>query len=307
MDDRQIISLRGKKNPVDPKKPYAFIHEKELSASGVIEEVATIFLTNSECPFKCLMCDLWLNTTDKPVKKGEIPKQIHWALNHLPSCERIKLYNSGNFFDKKAIPPEDYAEIVNLLKGFKSVIVECHPRLIDRSCLDFAAMLDQELEVAIGLETVNPDILPLLNKRMDLVDFKESVAFLKENGIQTRAFILLKPPYLSEHKSVYWAKRSIDYAFECGVNCCCVIPTRTGNGALDRLKDRGLFSEPSIYSLEEVLEYGINLKTGRVFADIWDLERFSSCNKCVKQRKHRLNQMNLTQEILPEIDCTCNS
>ena len=79
-DDRWIISNRGTKNPVDPFKPYGWLVEKERTASGTIEDTGIIFLTNRECAFHCLMCDLWKNTTDNTVPVGAIPAQIEFAL-----------------------------------------------------------------------------------------------------------------------------------------------------------------------------------------------------------------------------------
>ena len=112
INKKWIISNRGKKNPVDPQKPYAWIVEKERTISGKIEDTASIFLTNSECPFYCLMCDLWKNTTDFRVEPGAIPHQINYALQRLPhGATQLKLYNSGNFFDKGAIPESDYRQI----------------------------------------------------------------------------------------------------------------------------------------------------------------------------------------------------
>jgi len=56
-----------------------------------------------------------------------------------------------------------------------------------------------------------------------------------------------------------------------------------------------------------VTEYGIRLGKGRVFADTWDLELFSACDECTGKRGQRLTGMNLSQEILPVVDCKCNS
>ena len=53
-----------------------------------------------------------------------IAEQIRWALDQLPPARHIKLYNSGNFFDPNAIPPEDYEQIAELVSGFDTVIVE---------------------------------------------------------------------------------------------------------------------------------------------------------------------------------------
>ena len=305
INNKWIVSTRGKKNHIDPQKPYSWLVEKERTRSGKIEDTATIFLSNLECPFRCLMCDLWKNTTNKSVRIGDIPNQIEWALKQMPEVKHLKLYNSGNFFDKKAIPEEDYSRIASLLSDFETIIVESHPKFINEKCLLFNKMLKPELEVAIGLETVHLEVLQKLNKQMTLNDFSSAVRFLAKNGIRSRAFILLKPPFLSEPEGIFWANKSIDYAFEVGVQCCTVIPVRAGNGAMDILMKKGDFSLPMLSSLERVLEYGIGLSSGRVFADVWDLELFSDCEKCFDERQRRLMTMNLSQKNIDRIACNC--
>jgi archaeosine synthase beta-subunit len=303
--DLSILTRRPKKNPVTPWRPYDYFVEKERTADGLVENIATILLVNRECPFRCLMCDLWKNTTDFRIPEGSIPEQIRWALDYLKKTSHIKLYNSGNFFDVQAIPPVDFSRIARLLDPFKTVIVECHPRLINKRCLSFRDLVQPKLQIAMGLETVHPDVLKRLNKRMNLKDFKCATQYLTRNGILVRAFILLRPPFLNEFEGVMWAKRSIDFAFDAGVECCVIIPTRGGNGALDRLQNLELFSPPRIESLEEVLEYGIGLRCGRAFADLWDVEKLSHCDECRQQRIQRMRQMNLTQVLAPPVHCTC--
>jgi archaeosine synthase beta-subunit len=307
INDRWILSKRGKKNNVNPRKPYAWLVEKERTASGVIEDTAIIFLTNRECSYHCLMCDLWKNTTDVSVPAGAIPQQIEWALEQMPGARNLKLYNSGSFFDERAIPEEDYKSIASLVVNFETVIVESHPRLINEKCLIFRDMLKPDLQVALGLETVHTEVLRKLNKQMTLEDFRKSVSYLTQNGILSRAFILLRPPFLSESEGIFWAEQSIDFAFSAGVECCTVIPVRAGNGAMDLLMKKNYFSQPDIRSLETVLEYGIRLNSGRVFADVWDLEMFSSCKKCIDKRTNRLITMNLNQEITSPVRCICGS
>ncbi|MDZ7606666.1 MAG: hypothetical protein U5K79_14000 [Cyclobacteriaceae bacterium] len=303
-----IRSQRGPKNAVDPNKPYGFLVEKERLMTGEVADVATIFLTNRECPFHCLMCDLWKNTTDTTVAGGSIPEQIEFALTHLPPVKHIKLYNSGNFFDKKAIPPSDFPAIIGLLRGFDTVLVENHPKLITREVLDFRDKIQGNLQVAIGLETAQSEVLKMLNKSMTLEDFSNSCVFLTDHEIPVRTFILLRPPFLDEQEGIFWAKRSLDFAFDAGVECCVVIPTRAGNGALDALEKKHLFHSPQLSSLEEVQSYGISQNRGRVFADLWDLEQFSTCPHCFQQRCDRMHQMNLEQMPIPKASCrVCNS
>ena len=299
-----ILAARGAKNALDVRRPYAYLVEPECAANGQVEDVATIFLTNRECPFRCLMCDLWRNTTDETVPAGAIPEQIDFALSQLPAAKHIKLYNSGNFFDAKAIPPADYDAVIDRVRHFETVIVENHPRFCDDRVVRFRDALGTDLEVAIGLETIHPEVLPKLNKQMTADDFANAVRFLTGHGIAVRTFILLKPPFLAEADGVAWAKKSIDFAFAAGSHCCAVIPTRGGNGIMEQLADAGEFSPPGLASLEEVFEETLRSQPpGRVFVDLWDIEKLFDCDSCGPARAERLQTMNLTQTVLPKGAC----
>src|SRR5258708_2883306 len=89
--NRWVTELRGAGNQLDAQRPYAFLTEDEPDETGRIVPVATVFLTNRQCPWKCVMCDLWKNTLDEPVPPGAIPNQIDLALEQLPQASHIKL------------------------------------------------------------------------------------------------------------------------------------------------------------------------------------------------------------------------
>ena len=302
-----ILSQRGPRNAVDAAKPYAFLVENEPSASGEIVSVAVIFLTNAECPWKCVMCDLWRNTLVDPVQTGDIPSQIDYALERLPQARQIKLYNSGSFFDPNAIPPSDYCAIADRLRPFERVIVECHPSLVNDTVLGFRELLSGELEVAMGLETVHPAALAALNKRMTLADYERAARFLGHNGIALRAFVLVQPPFIGAGKAEEWAARSAEFAFEYGATAVSLIPTRFGNGALEALSTDRHFTPPTLHTFEATFSRGLALERGRVFADLWDLQNFSVCDRCFAARRRRLERMNLEQRILAPITCDCGT
>jgi radical SAM enzyme (TIGR01210 family) len=239
------------------------------------------------------------------VPAGAIPAQIDYALARLPPAEQIKLYNSGNFFDPLAIPRGDHAAIAERVRGFTNVIVENHPKMCGDECLRFRDRLGTRLEVALGLETVHPQVLAALHKRMTLADFDRAVEFLLAGSIAVRAFILLRPPLLSEEEGREWALASVEHAFRLGIGCCSIIPTRVGNGIMEQLERQGHFEPPRLASLEAVLEEGISLGRGRLFVDLWDAERLASCARCGPRRIERLREMNLAQQVLPRIACDC--
>lgn len=306
--DRWILDRRPLRNPLDPWLPYAFLAEREPGPSGEAIDVATVFLTNRECPWRCLMCDLWRNTLEETVPAGAIVAQIRHALERLPEIEpgrsHLKLYNAGSFFDPHAIPRAEYPEIARIASEFHRTIVECHPALVGARCREFLEMLGRPLEVALGLETVHPDVLQRLNKRMTLDQFRRATGFLRAHGIDVRVFILVRPPWLSEAEGMDWAIRSLDFAFACGASTCSLIPTRAGNGAMEALTATGEFAPPSLRALETALEYGLSLGAGRVFADLWDIEAFARCPSCSGARIDRLRAMNSTQSVPAPVACS---
>ncbi len=304
--DAQILQARSAKNAVDPQRPYAYLVEPEYQPNGRVESVATLFLTNRECPFRCLFCDLWRNTTDDRVPVGSIPAQIDFALDKLEPAQHIKLYNSGNFFDRQAIPPEDHISIAERVHGFDTVIVENHPSLCGDDCVRFRDQIGTQLEIAIGLETAHPEILQRLNKRMTTDDFSSASENLVTQGIRVRAFILVRTPFMTEAEGIEWAIRSMEFAFKSGVQCCSLIPTRGGNGAMDSLAADKHFAPPTLDSLEEVFDAGLAMGRGRVFVDLWDIAKLASCPRCGPDRTQRLQAMNLQQQRLPPVECDCH-
>lgn len=301
--DHWILSLRARREAVNPQIPYAFLHEEEPDSDGRLVPISTIFLTNRECPWRCLMCDLWRHALPGTVPLGAIPHQIDHALQRLPPARHLKLYNNGSFFDPRAIPVADHPAIAERLRDFECVIVECHPSLIQPRCLEFRDRLTGQLEVAMGLETAHPEVLAKLNKRMTLDDFARAAAHLRWEEIALRVFVLVKPPFLDEGEALTWAKKSIDFAFDCGAAVVSLIPVRIGNGALEQLAEQGQFAPPELATLEAAAAYGISQQRGRVFADLWDAERFSRCPACFAARRDRLQQMNLAQTVQPRINC----
>lgn len=281
----EIETLRPSRRVLSPwSKPRVSL-ESEPSGKGGVAFTTTVFLTGAECPFRCSMCDLWMHTTLEPTPVGAIPFQLREALREEPdggwqndATQRwLKLYNASNFFDPRAIPVEDYAEIAELCRGFDRVIVENHPRLSDERVLSFARSIDGKLEIAMGLETVHPVAMQLLNKSMTLADFETAVHFCSSHHIDVRAFVLLHPPGVERQDSVDWTWKTIDYAFENGARHVSVIPVRSGNGWVDQQSAHGQYSIPDLPLVSEFFSQvgarmGSNGDRVLIF-DLWDWEK----------------------------------
>ena len=286
-------------------RPSGQLIEDEPDAQGSRVRTLTVFLTNRECPWRCLMCDLWKHTTHETVPVGAIPRQIDVATRSVSGeFGQIKLYNAGSFFDPRAIPPEDHAAIAGRCHGFRSVVVESHPTLIGPKVPVFRDRLDgARLEVAIGLESAESSLLDRLNKRMTRDDFARAAGYLREHGIGVRVFLLVKPPFVDDAEALDQASRSVEFAFASGADVVSLIPTRPGNGALDRLARAGLFTPPTLTLFEDSLDAAFAFRPpgGRIFADLWDLERFCDDPGSLDARAARMAAMNLGQQVLPRI------
>ena len=316
--DRFVLARRASRQPLNPLAHQGVVIEAERAADGTCVDTATVFLTGRECPWRCVMCDLWTHTTTADTPRGAIPLQIARAIATMreqPAMPPvIKLYNAGSFFDAHAIPPQDDGVIAEALEPFTRVVVESHPSLVGARTWQLRDRLTRgrpttRLEVAMGLETAHPLALERLNKGITIEFFAAAARALAEHDVELRVFLLIHPPFIARAEQDMWLARSIAVAFDCGATVVSLIPTRGGNGAMETLEARGDFAPPSLMDIEHSAGIGLAagaLRTnanGRVFVDTWDLERLATCPRCALPRRARLTRLNLEQRMPPPIAC----
>jgi radical SAM enzyme (TIGR01210 family) len=315
LDSAAVRQARGAKAAVDPWRPIAVWDEEEVAAPFETVDCRVVLLTGAECPFTCAMCDLWRHTLAGPTPPGALPAQIEAALAHAPSAAGpeprwIKLYNASNFTDPRAVPVEDRPRIAALVDRFERVIVETHPRLVDDSLEHFARSIGGRLEVALGLETIHPDILPWLNKQMTPADFAAACARLQAADIDARAFVLVGLPGLDEPASIDAAIEAARFAAAAGCRHVSLIPTRAGNGFLDRLAADGSFVPVSAGAAEGALAGSLAGLPADclVTLDLWDWDRMAGhCRECRAARRARIERMHRARALLSPspLDCGC--
>ena len=72
---------------------------------------------------------------------------------------------------------------------------------------------------------------------------------------------------------------------------------------MDVLAEIEYFTPPSLTSIEVAMEYGLSLRAGRVFTDLWDLSEPRDVRACFSPRIERLREMNVTQTVSRPIAC----
>jgi radical SAM enzyme (TIGR01210 family) len=305
--DRRIRALRPPKRAVDPYRAHGRLLEEERRPDGRRERALTVFLAGAECPFTCSFCDLWQWTLDGPTPPGALVTQLERVLASVegPLPQRLKLYTASNFFDRRAVPPEDYAALARLATPFEAVTVESHASTIGAAALDFAQMLGEgrSLEVAVGLETIHPRAMTHLNKRLDIDRFDAAARSLADSGIDLRVFVLLGAPHVPSGESVEWAVRTVAHAVACGAAVASIIPVRGGNGEMERLRALGEFTPPTLAQLEQALDASLSLGDSVVTADLWDVEKLPACEACRVRRTERMARINLSGFAEPAVGC----
>ena len=279
--------------------------EQERRPGGAIEQALTIFLAGAECPFTCSFCDLWKWTVDGATPPGALTAQLASALHAQagPPPDRVKLYNASNFFDQRAVPAADLSGMARLTSPFSAVTVESHANTIGPGTLAFARQLSGRLEVAIGLETIHPVALAQLTTRLDLPRFDRAAAFLQDNDIDLRVFVLLGAPWVSAAEVIASTVRTVEYAVERGASVVSVIPVRGGNGEMERLQAAGHFDPPNLTQLELALDGCQQFTTAVVTADLWDIDQLPGCEHCRIARVERLRRLNACGSIEPRVVC----
>ena len=270
----------ARRKRLNPNRVQAAFVEEELDAAGKLAVVATLLTTGRECAFRCVFCDLWKSTLPHATPPGAIVQQLDAALPALASASVIKLYNASNWFDPRAVPPSDWPAIAKRLQPFERVVVENHPKLCHDAAVQFRDVLKRPLEVAIGLECLDPHVLPKLRKSMTLDDVTAAMKQLRRWGVTIRAFVLTPPPLPPKHDDA--VLRTVRFAFENGAEVVSLLPLR---GTMLAGSPR-----PSFSAIRDVLLATAPELPRRLFVDLWDADDW-----CSEADQARLTAWNRTQ------------
>jgi hypothetical protein len=186
------------------------------------------------------------------------------------------------------------------------------------SVLRFRDLIEGPLEVAMGLETMDPNAMKWLNKSMSLEQFQKAVEFLNGEEIFVRSFVLLQPLGTRVDESVEWALKSCRQAAAWGSQRVSLIPTRSGNGFVENVATQIGWEPPTASQLETAFnallvspqEKGVHGARSSIYTvDLWDWKTLAgTCEVCSQWRHDRLERMNQLQRVLeshPPRACTC--
>jgi radical SAM enzyme (TIGR01210 family) len=269
----------------------------------------------------CSMCGFANDSCCRGVTPEEIEEQVEELLTKIAGAGNsfgLRVFTSGSFMDDEEIDPVTRDRIlgsISKLPGLSEFTVESRPEHVTEEKIGHLneTMPNIDTEVAIGLESSNDDVREnCVGKGFTFGDFQRASKVIREGGSRCKAYILLKPPFLSEYDAAYDSIQSIldsaDLADAFSLNACNV-----QKGTLvEELQRSGSYRPPWIWTVRHVL-LNAHREIGSDIDIICDTVAYGTrrgphnCRRCDKKARAIINDFSLSQDpvSLDALDCRC--
>jgi archaeosine synthase beta-subunit len=207
----------------------------------------------------CSMCGYAKDTLGRSATPPELAEQTERALSRYRDEPYVKVYTSGSFLDDREVDPESRRRFVAAFSGrARRLLFETLPEFADASTLEpLRGEFAGELEVALGLETTDPTVLArYVHKNAPPSEYLAAGDRVRGLGLRAKAYLLLKPPYLTEQESIDDVVRSVRTAAP-HFDALSINPVHIQNGTVvEWLYHRGRYRPPWLWSVVAALEQG---------------------------------------------------
>jgi hypothetical protein len=308
-----------KQKHYDPHEPTRVWIDEDNTPDGVYQSL-TIILNTGGCRWAraggCTMCGYVAESVEGgSVSHEALMDQIDVCLEHEEenADERsglIKIYTSGSFLDEREVGAETRRAIAETFGDRERIVVESLPDFVDQEKL--ADFTEQGLatDVAVGLETATDRVRhDCVNKYFDFEDFVAASEEADAAGAGIKAYLLMKPAFLSEPEAVEDMKRSIrkcaEYCHTVSMNPCNV----QRYTMVDDLHFRGGYRPPWLWSVAEVLRDTADVDAIVVSDPVGHgSERGPhNCGECDDRVQKAIKDFDLRQDpsVFEQVSCDC--
>ncbi|MFX1537448.1 MAG: archaeosine biosynthesis radical SAM protein RaSEA [Promethearchaeota archaeon] len=270
----------------------------------------------------CSMCGYINDSSRRDIDQSLILKQITKALDkHAPPDNKtvrvVKIFNSGSFFDDKELYPQTRHQILRQLAKnpeIQEVAVESRPEYINEEKLNAALDIlgEKKLIIGIGVESTSDRIrIECINKGFTFYDIKKATSLIIDRGAFVKAYLLLKPPFLTEIESLWDTYRSVKVLNELKVQAISLNPCTVQKGTLvEKLFRRGQYRPPWLWTVLESLKNNLqkfpHIKILCEPTGVGSLRGSRNCGKCDKVVAQIIKEISLHQKItVEEPSCGC--
>lgn len=320
----EAITIAKERQPAPPPEgeggEYIRAWQEKEGLGGEVVDAFVLILRTSGCYWArsrgCTMCGYARETLGREATKEEILSQVKKALEKYRGEPYVKIYTSGSFLDPSEVPVEARSEVAALFgKTARRLLIESLPEFITPESV--GALKDSfghELEIALGLETTQDEVLKKAVTKVSTVkEYLDAAAKVREAGAFPKAYLLLKPPFLTEEESMADTIRSIGISAQ-HFSTISINPVHIQGGTLvERLWRKGLYRPPWLWSLREVMLRGREVAGPSVrlvsFPTSGGNERgVHNCLSCDGRVLRAVERSSVTQDFdaLEDVDtCSC--
>ncbi|MCK9318820.1 MULTISPECIES: archaeosine biosynthesis radical SAM protein RaSEA [unclassified Methanoculleus] len=246
------------------EKPLASWRGKDRYDGQILDTLTVIFQSGGCSWNRCRMCG-YRHERYPDLPRDELAdrliRQVRWVKENFrdEDYQVLKVFTSGSFFDPDEVPLAARRAVAEAFRG-KMVIAETRPEYVDLGALEeFREGIDtgdwrRPLSVAVGLETTNDGIREKsIDKGFTYADFLRAAEVARAAGAGVKAYLLMKPPFLTEREARDDMVRSIKdvstVADSISMNLC-TVQSRT---EVERLWKQHAYRPPYLWSVLDVL------------------------------------------------------
>jgi len=239
----------------NPRRPVSVWRSQDLM-EGRAAQALTMILRTVGCKWnRCTMCGY--AGEGEPASAEDLIAQFKVAMEKCsPEVSVVKIYTSGSFLDPEEMPLKAREEILRLLEaaGIDKLIIESRPEYVNPEGVE-ECLSHLQTEFAVGLESASDLIRQqLIRKGFLFQDFVRASEVVHRLGGRVKAYLLLKPPHLTEGQAlrdaIASARAAGPYADIISLNLCNV----QRNTLVERMWERGEYRPPWLWSALEVLK-----------------------------------------------------
>ena len=218
--NKAMREIRARKDEThDPTEPTRVWLDEDNTPDGVYDSL-TIILNTGGCRWAraggCTMCGYVAESVEGgSVSHDHLMTQVEKCLDHEREhaedpAGQIKIYTSGSFLDEREVGAETRRAIAETFADRDRIVVESLPDFIDAGKVADFADHGLTTDIAVGLETATDRVRhDCVNKYFDFAAFERAAADAADAGAGVKAYLLMKPAFLSEAEAVADMKSSV--------------------------------------------------------------------------------------------------
>jgi len=303
----------------DPSKPVRCWSEKDiLNKNEVVDAFVMIFRTGG-CSWArnsgCSMCGYFNDSMWSKVSDDNLLKQFNTMMENYKDQKFIKIFTSGSFLDEKEIKKSVRNKILEkLYDNAEKISVESRPEHITNSSLSEIKKISKSktFEIGVGLETDDDFIREYcINKGFTFNDYRKAAEKIKKQGFKLKTYVLVKPPFLTEKKSINDSIATIKKIKNI-TDIVSLNPTNIQRNTLvDHLWYRKQYRPPWLWSVVEILKQSKkNAEKLRVKCDIaggGSIRGAHNCKNCDKKFLGQIADFSINQDlkVFNKLECEC--